>query len=283
MTPRSTEFPGAALLAAAAAPELPQKDDLCGPFWALAAARVFGARVRDQDEAALAAGTLLWTGDSLPPGIAGRRDYRVELPATDDADRAGTDRGGVARAVVRLTGGAAAVLEITDPARRWDADGLRGLFETVSSVDRSVVVLANVATEQYLLPAEPGAGERYLATGDTAGYRSGGWRAGHFVAVLGWREGRAGRLYRVHDSYPLDPTAAAGSAEIHDQPEEAFRAALSRPGRGAGALLLVGSPATLDRLRPVPERFGWSARLLDPARDGAPPAAATSARPRRAR
>lgn len=241
-------LPGAPRLIAAARPELPQKDDLCGPFWALAAARALTgpdapgldapgpdlSGVEDgQELAALAAGTLLWTGGvSVPPGQPHRRDYRRDLPTTADAEFAGTDRPGVVRALRALTADAVTVVELVDPA------GERRLFDELAQEGSDLAVIANVATEQYLFPTVAGAAERYLSSGDLSGYRPSGWSAGHFVAVLGHRDGPGGRLYCIHDTYPVaSPTDGGGY--VHDQPEEALIRALGRPGRTPGSLIIV--------------------------------------------
>jgi hypothetical protein len=78
--------------------ELPQKDNLCGCFWAAIALRAAGIEETggepiDQDRIAWEAGTVLpadTSGNYVPPGAAPRRDYRLSLPVTRHAGAAGT-------------------------------------------------------------------------------------------------------------------------------------------------------------------------------------------------
>ncbi|MGO1316552.1 MAG: DUF6885 family protein [Cellulomonadaceae bacterium] len=226
-------LPGARALAAAAGPELPQKDDLCGPFWALATLRALGESASGTEEVALAAGTHLWAGtpSALPPGQPERRDYDRALPVSADAERAGTDVGGVVGALETLSAGRLrAEMHTTDD---WGPGGVATLLEGLAEQTAPLAVIANVATEQYLLPAAADAAQRFLRTGALSGYEPSAWSAGHFVAVLGWQEGPGGRLYRLHDGYPQ------AGAFVHEQPAGAFAAALRRPGRSAGSLVVV--------------------------------------------
>ena len=87
--------------------ELPQKDELCGCFWATLALRLNGEGPVEQDDVALVAGSVITSHGSvhlLPGGQKGRNDYRLELPVTDDDAASGTSAQGVALARLRAHG-----------------------------------------------------------------------------------------------------------------------------------------------------------------------------------
>jgi hypothetical protein len=148
------------------AADLPQVDELCGPFWASAALRTAGFRVT-QEEAAVAAGSVLappGPPSSLPPGERGRRP-EVELPVGDPA---GTSAHGVARAIEELSGGA---LTAVPASGDWSAARLVELLDGLEEP----VVIANVFT----------------------GALSDDWEVGHFLAVAG----ASGSDISLRDSY----------------------------------------------------------------------------------
>ena len=102
------------------AAELPQKDELCGCFWATLALRLHGEESVEQDDVALLAGSAITSHGHqhvLPLGQAGRNDFRVELPLTDDDDASGTSAHGVVRAVEEITGGRLVALPVPGPRR----------------------------------------------------------------------------------------------------------------------------------------------------------------------
>jgi hypothetical protein len=149
------------------AADLPQVDELCGPFWASAALRTAGFAVT-QEEAAVAAGSVLappGSPSSLPPGESGRRPS-VELPTGDPA---GTSAHGVARAVEELSGGALTAVPASGP---WTADRLLALIDALEDP----VVIANVDTGPLWED----------------------WQVGHFIAIAGVVGG--GRI-ALRDSY----------------------------------------------------------------------------------
>jgi len=73
---------------ASQARERQQKDEFCGPFWVVAAVAALTGQVVTQDDAAVAAGTLLTAGggrlSDLPPGAASRADT-VPGPSSSQA------------------------------------------------------------------------------------------------------------------------------------------------------------------------------------------------------
>src|ERR687896_1991457 len=98
---------GPETLAALHAADLPQKDNLCGCFWASIALRAAGIESDgegplDLDRVALEAGTVLPDPDpegSVPPGEPPRVDYRFPLPTAGDGRASGTSAAALAGAI----------------------------------------------------------------------------------------------------------------------------------------------------------------------------------------
>ncbi|GAB3489145.1 DUF6885 family protein [Amycolatopsis cihanbeyliensis] len=228
-------FPHAPRLLVQARAEMPQKDGLCGGFVALAALRAAGFTVPDQEEAALAAGSVLLEGDvsadsGRPETESGRADFRLALPATRDPAAAGTSAAGVARAVERLSAGRLAVVPASGG---WEVDAVEHLLRGLYRLDR-VAVLANVATGLFGAQDTPErALEDYLHTGMPPLWMS-RWRVGHFVVLGGMLVGSEGTLVSVVDTYP-----SLGDRGVHLQPVEHLAAALRREGAAPGGVLLV--------------------------------------------
>src|SRR5271154_1976107 len=121
----TTLLPGARELLAVHARELPQRDDLCGAFCGALALRAAGVAEHggeplDQDAGAVAAGSIV--SGVREPGTppyreAGRRDYRLSIPAIEDADVSGTPAAGLADAIAALSGGALQAIPYSGP---WD-------------------------------------------------------------------------------------------------------------------------------------------------------------------
>lgn len=246
---RAELLPGAGRLLELHRRELPQKDELCGPFCALLALRAAGVESRDQDEVAVAAGTVLspppWTG-SLPPGEHGREDFRLPLPQAGAAADAGTSAVGVAAAVERLSGGA---LVAVPASGHWTPDRLRRLLDLVARSETPIAVLANIATAELWDPGtHPDSLLRYLQTGSDAGGAPQRWQVGHFVTLVGRLDGAAGTLVLVADGYP-----SLGAEGLHLQPLPRVAAALRREGTAPGGILLVVPAAhrgdAADRVR----------------------------------
>lgn len=266
----ATLLPGAGTLLHVHRRELPQRDELCGPFWGLLALRTTGIEhepeVLDQDTLALAAGTVLSPpprDGSLPPGESGRDDFRLTLPQAAGPAEAGTSATGVARAIEQLSAGNLAVV----PARgEWEQDRLRRLLHSVSELETPTIVLANITTAELAdQNTAPDTLERYLDTGTDAAPAS-RWEAGHFVALVGHLDGRSGCLLLVADSYP-----GLGRDGLHLQPVERVAAALRRNGLPPGGVLLVVPGRSRQRVREVVAAAGLRTELWD---NGSPDAAA---------
>lgn len=221
--------------------ELPQKDELCGPFCTLLALRALtaeGAMSLDQDEVALAAGTTVASAaeadSSLPPGHPGRRDYRAQLPVADDPKLSGTNAGGLIRAVERLTQGSAAAVPLT---ARWEGERIADLLELGER--HSAAVLLNLQTGRLWGSRPDPAGVLAFLRGEPANAPAADWAVGHFVALVGSVHGPARELAVVADTYET-----LGWRGVHLQPFDALAAALNRDApRTGGALMVVGGEA----------------------------------------
>ena len=150
------------------AAELPQKDELCGCFWATLALRLHGEESVEQDDVALLAGSAITSHGHqhvLPLGQAGRNDFRVELPLTDDDDASGTSAHGVVRAVEEITGGRLVAL----PVPGLGAPALRALLRAAAEGTAPVALVANVQTGSFW-GSHPTAAQlaAYLERGDVA-------------------------------------------------------------------------------------------------------------------
>jgi hypothetical protein len=203
------------------AADLPQVDELCGPFWASAALRTAGFEVT-QEEAALTAGSVLQppgAPSSLPPGESGRRPA-TELPTGDPA---GTSAHGVARAIEELSGGALVAVPASGP---WTAERLVELLDGLEDP----VVIANVDTSPLWSQASaPASLVEYLRTGADAG-EDNDWRVGHFVAVSGVVRGPRAVAVALVDSYE--------TRRSHIHPAARVAAALA----GRGLLIVTEEP-----------------------------------------
>src|SRR5438270_2470753 len=258
-----TLLPGARRLLALHARELPQRDDLCGAFCGALALGAAGLAVRDgeqidQDASALAAGSVISSSPDpsiLPHGESGRRDYRLTIPATDDAEHSGTTAAGVRDAIERLAEGALAAIPYAGP---WSAATLDGLYELTLQSAEPATLNANFATH-HLWGSRPSAGEllAYLLDGAQDGPPP-DWRVGHFSCVFGRLQGPAGSLYAIADTYP-----ALGDRGVHLQPGERLAAALERVDMPAGGMLVVVAREELERVRAGARELGLEERIWD--------------------
>ncbi|QYN17271.1 hypothetical protein [Amycolatopsis sp. DSM 110486] len=227
-------LPGAARLIAEARAELPQKDGLSAAFAALAVLRAAGCAVADQDEVAVAAGTVRAPGEP-PAGAKNRDDFRLPVPC--DAATAGTEPQALAAAVEALSGKRLRVVPATG---EWSPQALVDLLVALWDLPR-VAVLARLDPAELGSPDTP---ERalldYLHTGVPPLWTN-RWRppGHHHVLVAGVRIGAEGTLLSVVDTY-----AVLGDNGIHDQPAEWVTAALA----ASGVLLLVADAAHAGEL-----------------------------------
>jgi hypothetical protein len=256
-----TLLPGARELLALHEHELPQRDDLCGAFCgslALGAAGLAGRdrEPLDQDAVAVAAGSVIATTHGcLPYGESGRRDYRLAIPAIDDAAVSGTTAAGVQRAIETLSDGRLVAVPLAGP---WSAPTLDGLFELLAGYEQTVTLIANLATH-HLWGSRPSVSGLldYLLEGTPEGPEP-DWHVGHFVTVVGRVTGPRGNLYAIADTYP-----ALGDRGVHLQPRERLAAALERRDMPEGGMLAVVFADDAQRTREGVAALGLREAIWD--------------------
>ena len=237
--------------------EIPQKDQLCGPFWGALILSAAG-REASQEEVALRAGTTLAEGEPagwLPPGASPRIDYAATIPVVPEDAPSGTSATGVARSIEELSGGALVVVPVAGP---WTAETVVSLVEIPASEGQECTLVANLRTGRLWgsrpparllfdhllgLPVDPPAPD---------------WDCGHFLAITASLSGPGGALIAVRDSY-----AQLGWGGYHLQPAAAVAAALERGDGHEGGVLCVcdasGAAALAGRL----EAAGFELRHWD--------------------
>jgi hypothetical protein len=225
--------PGARDLADLHEKAIPQKDQLCGPFWGALVLAASG-HPAGQDDVALHAGTTLAEGDPaewLPPGASPRTDYSHSLPVSPDEASAGTSAPGLARSIEALSDNALRVIPIAGP---WTAETVVALVEVSASDVPGCTLVANLRTGHLWgshaparllldhllgLPVEPPAPD---------------WDCGHFLAIVATLSGQGAVLVAVRDNYP-----ELGWGGYHLQPAGAVAAALERGDGHEGGVLCV--------------------------------------------
>jgi hypothetical protein len=243
--------------------ELPQKDNLCGCFWASIALRVAGIESADgepldQDRLALEAGTLLPDGDPagfVPPGESSRRDYRLELPLASDPAASGTAAQALAAAVERLSAGRLAVIPVAGP---WSAGSVVDLVRAAEEASQGTLLLANVRTGPFWgTRPDPALLLGYLAGEEVRGPAH-EWDVGHFVNIAAVVTAGERALVFVRDSY-----RTLGWQGHHLQPPEALAAALERGDGYEGGVLCVTPAADAAALRDRLAKGGLELRHWD--------------------
>ncbi|WP_275292172.1 hypothetical protein [Amycolatopsis sp. La24] len=209
-------LPGGARLVAEARAELPQKDGLAAAFTGLVTLRAADIAVPDQDEVAIAAGTVR-ASPSRPAGALSRNDFRLPVPFDETA--AGTSLDGLAAAIRTLS---EEKLAVVPALGAWSASTVSDLLLGLWELPR-VAVLARVDPAELGSPDTP---ERalldYLDTGIPPLWTN-RWRppAPHHVLIAGVRLGAEGTLLSVVDTY-----RELGDDGVHDQPVEWIAAGL---------------------------------------------------------
>ena len=251
--------------------ELPQKDNLCGCFWAAIALRAAGIEETggepiDQDRIAWEAGTVLpadTSGNYVPPGAAPRRDYRLSLPVTRHAGAAGTSAPGLARALERLADGRLVVLAVAGP---WNRASVVDLVATTAALAPATTLVANIRSGRlWGSRPHPRALLDHLAGRDADGPPA-EWDVGHFVNLAALVRGRRGALVVVRDSY-----RSLGWDGHHLQPADVLARALERGDGREGGVLCISPAADAEALRARLRGGGYELRHWD---NGTPDAAA---------
>ncbi|WP_409465839.1 DUF6885 family protein [Amycolatopsis sp. GA6-003] len=209
-------LPGGARLVAEARAELPQKDGLAAAFAGLVTLRAADVAVPDQDEVAIAAGTVRAPA-VLPAGALSRNDFRLPIPFDETA--AGTSLEGLAEAIRTLS---QEKLAVVPALGEWSTSTVSDLLLGLWELPR-VAVLARVDPAELGSPDTPErALQDYLDTGIPPLWTN-RWRppAPHHVLLAGVRLGAEGTLLSVVDTY-----RELGDEGVHDQPVEWVAAGL---------------------------------------------------------
>lgn len=240
--------------------ELPQKDNLCGAFWAALVLRASGVEEVDgepvdQDFVALHAGTLLPEGDPaafLPRGGRSRSDYRLPIPLAGDPAESGTSAPALARTIGELSHGGLGVVPVAGP---WDAARALLLVETAAALSPAATLIANLRTGHlWGSRAAPASLLGHLA-GRPVEPEPPDWDVGHFVTLAGTVRGPGGSLVLVRDTYPM-----LGWGGYYLQPPAALGAALARGDGREGGVLCVLPAGDESVLRARLEENGYALR-----------------------
>lgn len=255
-----TVVPGLESLAALHERALPQKDNLCGPFWGALVLQAVGiteseGEAVDQEFIALRAGTRLPEGDGaafVPRGASPRRDYRLAIPLGAEAAEFGTSAPALGRTIEKLSGGRLAVVPVAGP---WEADRVLALVEDASTVAPRATLIANLRTG-LLWGSRPNAATLLAHLGGApVDPPSPDWDVGHFNTLLATVRGPGGSLVVVRDTY-----ATLGWGGYHLQPPEAVAAGLERGDGSSGGVLCVCPAVEADALRERLEENGYALR-----------------------
>ena len=236
---------------------IPQKDQLCGPFWGALVLAAAG-RPADQDEVALEAGTTLAEGDPaqwLPPGASPRTDYGLSLPVSPDEGAAGTSAPGLARGIERLSEGALRVVPVAGP---WTAETVVALVEISASETPGCTLVANLRTGRLWGSRPPARLLFDHLLGLPVEAPAPDWDCGHFVAITASLSGPGGSLIAVRDTY-----ARFGWGGYHLQPAAAVAAALERGDGHEGGVLCVCEASGAAALAGKLEAAGFELRHWD--------------------
>jgi hypothetical protein len=253
--------PGAQDLARLHERAMPQKDQLCGPFWGSLVLTAAG-RPTDQDEVALRSGTALAEGDPaqwLPPGATPRTDYSLSLPVATDEPSSGTSASALARSIEELSGNALAVIPVAGP---WRGATVVSLVEVAEAPGCTLV--ANLRTGR-LWGSRPQAKLLldYLL-GLPVEAPPPDWDCGHFLAIVASLRGPGGTLLVLRDTYPH-----LGWGGYHLQPAGAVAAALERGDGNEGGVLCVCEAPAAEALAGKLGEAGFELRHWDNGtRDG---------------
>jgi uncharacterized protein DUF6885 len=244
---------------------IPQKDQLCGPFWGALALAAAGYAV-DQDQVAIRAGTRLAEGDPtgwLPPGASPRVDYSAPLSVAAEEAHSGTSAPGLARSIEELSGGSLSVVPVAGP---WTSRMVVSLIELVAGATPGCTLVANLRTGKLWGSRPP---VRLLLDhllGRPVEAPAPDWDCGHFLTIAACMGAAGGALVTLRDTYPQ-----LGWGGYHLQPAGAVAAALERDDGSEGGVLCVCAASAAEDLGERLGAAGFDLRHWDngtPDREG---------------
>jgi hypothetical protein len=249
--------PGARDLAGLHERSIPQKDQLCGPFWGSLVLTAAGHPM-DQDEVALRSGTTLAKGDPagwLPPGASPRTDYALSIPTATDEASSGTSAPGLARSIEELSEN---TLEVVPVAGPWTATTVVSLVKLAATEVPECTLVANLRTGRLWGSRPPATLLLDLLLGLPVEAPVPDWDCGHFLAVVASLSGPGGTLVALRDTYP-----ELGWGGYHLQPAEAVAAALERGDGHEGGVLCVCEASAAEAFAGKLEEAGFELRHWD--------------------
>ncbi len=236
---------------------IPQKDQLCGPFWGALILSAAGSAA-NQEEVALRAGTTLAEGDPagwLPPGASPRIDYAATIPVAPEEASSGTSAKGVARSIEELSGGTLAAVPVAGP---WSADAVVSLVEISASRAPECVLIANLRTGRLWGSRPPARLLLDHLLGLPVAAPPPDWDCGHFLTIAACMSGPGGALITLRDTYPQ-----LGWEGYHLQPAAAVAAALQRGDGREGGVLCVCEATVAETLAGRLGEVGFELRHWD--------------------
>jgi hypothetical protein len=249
--------PGARDLAGLHERAIPQKDQLCGPFWG-ALALTSAGRPTDQDEVALRAGTTLAEGDPaawLPSGASPRTDYSLFLPVAADEPSSGTSASGLARSIEELSENTLKVIPVAGP---WRDATVVALVENAAAEAPGCTLVANLRTGRLWGTRPPAKLLLDHLLGLPVDPPVPDWDCGHFLAIAAALSGPGNTLVALRDTYP-----GLGWGGYHLQPAEAVAAALERGDGHEGGVLCVCEAPAAEAFAGKLEEAGFELRHWD--------------------
>ena len=249
--------PGAQDLAGLHERAIPQRDQLCGPFWGALALTAAGYPT-DQDEVALRAGTTLAEGDPaqwLPPGASPRTDYSLSLPVATDEPSSGTSASALARSIEELSGNTLSVIPIAGP---WRSAAVISLVEISASEAPECTLVANLRTGRLWGSRPPARLLLDYLLGLPVEAPLPDWDCGHFLAIVAILSGPNNPLVVLRDTYP-----ELGWGGYHLQPAWAVAAALERGDEHEGGVLCVCEASAAEAFAGKLDGAGFELRHWD--------------------
>ena len=236
---------------------IPQKDQLCGPFWGALILATAGSAA-SQEEVALRAGTTLAEGDPagwLPPGASPRTDYTPTIPVAPEEASSGTSAKGVARSIEELSEGTLAVVPVAGP---WGAETVVSLVELCVSQAPECALVANLRTGRLWGSRPPARLLLDHLLGLPVAAPPPDWDCGHFLTIAACMSGPGGALIALRDTYPQ-----LGWDGYHLQPAAAVAAALQRGDGREGGVLCVCEARSAETLTGRLGEVGFELRHWD--------------------